>query len=228
MDRKAVLPSERFRTAQKQGHCRITTGNHPAGPAPITEVETGAPGGQAEPGEKPGLPSARPSGQGCLPAPSDLLCPALGSGGRLPRRAGLPPPRHGSWRPGWKPLSRALAAVLRPCLDPGGGSPSQTAEAERGFVFPESLAVGRSQPDSAGTVKPCFLEYEICSFPLSPGPPAGSTSFPRSPAPWPLPAPSPLPKPQQAAVVQRGGLQGSASPPIFIKVLLVKLTPNSP
>lgn len=62
-------------------------------------------------------------------------------------------------------------------------------------------------------MKPCFPEYKICSFSFLPGPPAGSTSFPRNPAPWPLPAPSPFPTPSKRAAVPRSGLQGGSAPP---------------
>lgn len=141
-----------------------------------------------------------------------------------------PPPCPGSWGPRWKSLGRALAVVLRPCWDPAGCSPLWQQKQNGGFVLHESLAVGGSPPawaGSAGTVEPCFLEYKVCSFPFRPGPPAGSTSFPRSPAPGPLPAPHPSQAPQQAS---RSGAKKRPArvqlPQVFIKVL-VKLTPKT-
>lgn len=148
-------------------------------------------------------PGSWPLQKGWLPAPPDLPSPALGSGGGLPRRAGLPPPASGVGGVGWKSLSRALAVVLRPCLGPGGCSPTQAAEAERGFCCPREPACWQFTAgwDLRGWARLAqwslvSLNTNSAAFHSSQGP--GQYFLPRSPAPWPLPAPRPSRRPSNA------------------------------
>lgn len=97
-----------------------------------------------------------------------------------------------------------------PCLGPGGCRSTWAAAAERGFVLHESVSVGCSQPGLAGTEKPCFLEYKICSLPSLPGPQRVVLPSLEDQRPGLFLPPSPLLKLQQ--LVPRGGLQGLNPP----------------
>lgn len=100
------------------------------------------------------------------------------------------------------------------------GPPLGQQKRNKGFVDPTACVLAVHRPDSAGlgsagTVKPCFLEYKTCSFLSWPGPPAGGTSFPKSPAPWPLPAPHPFQHSKQQQGQERacrGWWKGFSSP----------------
>lgn len=103
-----------------------------------------------------------------------------------------------------------LAVCRSPCLGPGGCRSTWAAAAERGFVLHESVSVGCSQPGLAGTEKPCFLEYKICSLPSLPGPQRVALPSLEDQRPGLFLQPSPLLKLQQ--LVPRGGLQGLTPP----------------
>lgn len=103
-----------------------------------------------------------------------------------------------------------LAVCRSPCLGPGGCRSIWAAAAERGFVLHESVSVGCSQPGLAGTEKPCFLEYKICSLPSLPGPQRVALPSLEDQRPGLFLQPSPLLKLQQ--LVPRGGLQGLTPP----------------
>lgn len=115
-------------------------------------------------------------------------------------------------RPGCDPQAPPGPRRLQPCLDTR--SRTGVLSSMRACL----LAVHSRDPaglGSDGTVKPCFLEYKICSFPFSTGPPVGGTSFPRSPAPWLLPVPptpTPLPMPSKHSWCQEVTCRGSAPP----------------
>lgn len=186
----------------------------------------------AEPGQKPRLPSSWPPRKGQLPDASDLSPSALVDG-FPPGGLASPPPCQGAGDQG-RSLSAepwlGSSALLGPRrLQPHSDSRSRTRVLSS---VRACLLVVHSRESAglgwAGTVKPCFLEYKIWSFPSSPGPPAGSTSFPRSLAPWPLPAPlTPADAPASRSGAKRW-LAGVQLPRAFIKVPLVKLTPKMP
>lgn len=91
-----------------------------------------------------------------------------------------------------------------PCWGPGGCRPTWAAAAERGFVLPESVSVGCSEPGRAGTEKPCFLEYKICSLPSLPGPRRAALPSLEDQRPGPfLPPSPPLKLPQTASTKRR-------------------------
>lgn len=149
----------------------------------------------------------------------------------LPGGLGAPPP-CGRRSPG----ALGGSPSAGPRLDPGGGGPIRTAEAEQGFVLPRGCVLAvRSRGSAgfglAGTVKPYFLEYKTCPFLSSPGPrqaalPSLEVQLPGSF----LPPTPPLPRQQPLwcqEVARRGVRRGSAPPKLHQSKPCQTNTPNS-
>lgn len=139
---------------QKSGHCQSAFGNRRIEPAPVTDVKTEARGAQADSGTQrqdrsSGFLAPGPQGKAGfrLPLTSHLLHLALvhgfpgGPGSLLPAT---------ELEIGVEVFQQSPGCGPQALLGPRRLQPRRQKQQNGGFVLPESLSVGCSQPDSRG------------------------------------------------------------------------------